>query len=136
VKGSCACGTVRWEATPPSKFVAHCHCDHCRKAHGAAFVTYAGFPDGRFRWTAGEQALTRWSTPTEAERTFCSQCGTTLTYRGPRWPEDVHVAVGTFDEPPDREPAAHVYVDHGVSWFTIADELPQRGGATGMEPKV
>ena len=35
----------------------------------------------------------------------------------------------------DREPGAHVYVDHAASWYRIRDELKQYGGTTGIEPK-
>src|SRR5690606_34943450 len=42
---SCFCGAIRIDAELPSKWVAHCHCTMCRRAHGAAFVTWAGFDD-------------------------------------------------------------------------------------------
>ena len=48
-EGACLCGGVRFELTPPSRFCAHCLCQNCRRAHGAAFVTWAGFPDGQWR---------------------------------------------------------------------------------------
>lgn len=41
-RGRCACGRVRFVARFPSRFNAHCHCESCRRAHGAAFVTWAG----------------------------------------------------------------------------------------------
>ena len=42
-RGSCLCGEVGFVAALPSKWVAHCHCSRCRRAHGAPFVTWAGF---------------------------------------------------------------------------------------------
>ena len=45
--GGCHCGAVRFVARFPSRFVAHCHCASCRRAHGAAFVTWAGFPSAQ-----------------------------------------------------------------------------------------
>ena len=38
--GKCLCGAVRFRMRFPSKWVAHCHCTMCRRAHGAAFVTF------------------------------------------------------------------------------------------------
>ena len=79
--GSCLCGDVHFALTFPSKWVAHCHCSLCRRAHGAAFVTWVGMedthvsiddPHSRLRWYA--------STP-GAERGFCSRCGSTLFFR-------------------------------------------------------
>ena len=46
VHGTCLCGSVRFSASLPSKWVAHCHCTYCRRAHGAPFVTWAGFHAG------------------------------------------------------------------------------------------
>jgi len=42
-RGSCLCGAIGFVAALPSKWVAHCHCSRCRRAHGAPFVTWAGF---------------------------------------------------------------------------------------------
>lgn len=126
VPGRCLCGAVAFECTLPSKWVAHCHCSLCRRAHGAAFVTCAGFEQSRFRCTAGEQQL-RWyrSTP-EAERGFCTHCGSTLFFRSSRWPGEIHVAVANLDAPLDRAPQAHVYWNSHVDWYVPADELPKK----------
>ncbi|HCA63195.1 MAG TPA: GFA family protein, partial [Pseudomonas sp.] len=39
--GSCLCGVVRYRIDAPIDALTHCHCKMCRKAHGAAFATYA-----------------------------------------------------------------------------------------------
>jgi hypothetical protein len=46
--GGCLCGGVRFVATGDWRFCAHCHCAWCRRAHGAAFVTWFGVPSDRF----------------------------------------------------------------------------------------
>lgn len=129
VPGRCLCGAVAFECKLPTKWVAHCHCSLCRRAHGAAFVTWAGFEQSRFRCTAGEQQL-RWyrSTP-EAERGFCTHCGSTLFFRSSRWPGEIHVAVANLDAPLDRAPQAHVYWNSHVDWYVPADELPKKSPA-------
>ncbi len=35
----------------------------------------------------------------------------------------VRVSLGTLDDDPEIEPAAHIYVKSKVSWFEIADSL-------------
>ena len=40
-RGSCLCGAVRYEVSDPFEEMHHCHCSKCRKAHGAAFSTFA-----------------------------------------------------------------------------------------------
>lgn len=48
-KGSCLCGEVRYEIAGDIKYVRHCHCSMCRKAHGAAFGSYAKVPASWYR---------------------------------------------------------------------------------------
>jgi hypothetical protein len=134
LRGSCLCGAVRYELEPPSRFACHCHCENCRRAHGAAFVTWAGFPQAQLSFSLGEAELQHYLTDTQATRSFCRTCGSTLFYRSPRWPEEVHVAVGNLLDPLDRVPAVHVYADRAVEWCPIADALPRFGGASGTEP--
>jgi hypothetical protein len=132
VLGGCYCGDVRFEAELPPKFVAHCHCANCRRAHGAAFVTWIGFLAAQFRVTAG--ALSRFVTDTGATRSFCPRCGTTLLFEGPRWEGEVHVAFANLDEPGELAPDCHAYADRATDWCPILDELPRYGGANGNEP--
>ena len=133
--GACLCRKVTFEVTFPSKFCAHCHCDNCRRAHGAAFVTWVGFASDRFALTSGEERLVRSVTESGATRSFCGGCGSTLLYESPRWDGEVHVARSNIDGKIDRSPSGHCYVDHGAEWWEITDSLPRFGGKTGMEPK-
>ncbi|HEX9795137.1 MAG TPA: GFA family protein [Planctomycetota bacterium] len=134
-QGGCACGVVRFEVALPTKWVANCHCQNCRRAHGAAFVTYAGYPKSAFRWTAGADDLAAWATPTGATRRFCRRCGTTLSYEGPRWADEIHLARATIEGELDKPPGGHAYVDHKAAWFEITDSLPQFGGPEGNRKK-
>ena len=132
--GSCACGAVRFEADPPSKFLAHCWCRNCSRAHGAVFVSWIGFPDDRFRLVAGEQRLRHWHTETDATRSFCGTCGTSLLFRSPRWAGEVHVAAANLDCEPDRPAGAHVYADRAPAWCPVPEGLPRLGGEDGVSP--
>ena len=139
-KGGCYCGLVRFEVELPSLWVAHCHCENCRSAHSAAFVTWAGFRSERFSWIAGEEQLSRFRTDTQATRTFCKTCGTTLLFESPRWEGETHIAYACFDAdvegsiPLDKQPKAHAYADRAVPWCTVDSNLPRFGGADGNEP--
>jgi hypothetical protein len=134
VAGGCLCGNVRYLVTLPARFCAHCHCGNCRRAHGAAFVTYAGFREHQVR-IDGTESLRRFVTDSGSIRSFCRQCGSTLFYEGPRWPGEIHVVVANIEGDIEKRPAAHVFVDHGADWWQINDDLPQFGGETGTEPK-
>jgi hypothetical protein len=135
VEGACLCGVVRFAVSLPSRFCAHCHCPNCRRAHGAAFVTWAGFKGEQVRLLAGVDQLCTYLSDSGATRSFCSQCGSPLFYESPRWPGEVHVALASLSGPIDRQPTAHVYVDDRAPWWHIADTLPQYGGESGMEGK-
>ncbi|MFN7972815.1 MAG: GFA family protein [Acidobacteriota bacterium] len=133
VRGACYCGAVAYEADLPSKFVCHCHCKNCQRAHGAGVVTWTGFKRPQFRLTSGE-TLRRHVTDTGATRSFCGTCGTPLFYESPRWAEDIHIAVATLLDPIDAPPKAHVYADRSPAWCPINDDLPRYGGESGTEP--
>ena len=70
--GSCLCGTVRYEADQLDAPIVHCHCTMCRKAHAAAFNSSAAVDRAHFRWTAGEDKLSRYASSPDKNRWFCS----------------------------------------------------------------
>jgi hypothetical protein len=117
--GSCLCGAIEFGLTFPSKWVAHCHCSLCRRAHGAAFVTWVGMHE-RDVAIADPQSLLRWyaSTP-GAQRGFCARCGSTLFFRSQRWPGELHVTHANLHGPADRAPQAHAYWDTHVAWVAL-----------------
>ena len=124
--GSCFCGAVRFTATLPTKWVAHCHCSMCRRAHGAAFVTWAGFDEKRVAIDDRDSRLTWFASSPPAQRGFCGRCGSTLFFRSERWPGELHIVVANFETPLDRAPQAHVFYDAHVAWFEPNDALPKK----------
>jgi hypothetical protein len=134
VTGQCLCGAVRFAITLPTKWCAHCHCSMCRRAHGAAFVTFCGVPSDRFRVVAGADELIRYRSSETATRSFCGRCGSTLLFEGERWPGEVHVVRANIDGEIDRAPQAHAYFDKRVGWVELGDHLPRLGGPNGNEP--
>ena len=122
-RGRCHCGAVRFVARFPSRFACHCHCESCRRAHGAAFVTWVGFRSEQVRIEGGEHLATHESSPGTARR-FCTRCGTKLFFESARWPGETHVVRAAFDEPPDREPQGHAFFDEHVAWLPPLAETP------------
>jgi len=129
--GSCLCGAVRFAARLPSKWLAHCHCTRCQRAHGAPFVTWAGFEQSQVEvMDAG--ALLRWyDAPEGGSRGFCSCCGSPMLFRSERWAGELHIARALFTEAVDREPQAHVFYDSHVPWVNVADNLPKKEETAG-----
>jgi len=123
--GQCLCGAVKFAVTPPTLFCAHCHCYWCRRAHGAAFVTWVGAAEGQFRLLPGS-AEPRWfQSSGQSRRGFCGNCGTTLFYASTLCPGEIHVARPAFDGAIDREPACHIFYDQRAEWFEAGDVLPK-----------
>jgi len=132
--GGCLCGAVRFEITTPTRWCSHCHCSLCRRAHGAAFVTWFGMPNEQFRFTSGADGVDWYSSTPEARRGFCRICGSTLFFISERWPGETHIALAHMDGPIDREPAAHVFYDSHVPWIELGDGLRKLGGPSGTDP--
>lgn len=123
--GSCPCGAVRFVARFPSRFVAHCHCEACRRAHSAAFVTWAGFPSTQVDVVEGRDVLMVHESSPGTKRMFCGECGTKLFYSSDRWRGETHVALAAFDEPLDRPPGSHAFWDEHVDWLPALASPPE-----------
>lgn len=119
--GTCFCKELRFSVELPSKWVAHCHCTMCRRAHGAAFVTWVGVDEGRVRIDDPHGRLRWYTSSPGAERGFCSHCGSTLFFRSRRWAGELHIVLANFDDPVDRAPQSHAFWDAHVDWVKLAD---------------
>ena len=128
IRGSCMCGAVRFELTPPTDFFSHCHCESCRRAHAAPFVSWTGVLEHRFRWVAGADKLRGYRSSHHATRTFCTVCGTRVSYVSTEWPGKVYVPVATLLDPMDREPESHIHIGEAVPWCVLGDSLPRHQG--------
>jgi hypothetical protein len=123
IKGGCLCGAVRYEIDEPLGETGSCHCSMCRKAHGAAFATFASVKPGSLRWTAGEEALSVYASSEQGRRCFCRHCGSQLgaMEKGElRW-----LALGSVDGDPGVRSGANIFVASKAPWFDIHDGLPQ-----------
>ena len=128
IKGQCLCGAVEFEITPPTKGSAHCHCDYCRRAHGAPLVTWLTLMTDQFRFTAGEETVTWYQSSRQSKRGFCRICGSTMFFRSTQAPGETHVAMANLTDKADREPLFHCFSEQNISWFPINDELTQLRG--------
>ena len=79
-RGSCLCSTVRWSFDGALESMTHCHCEMCRKAHGAPFATYAIGSGEHFRFGQGEDAIAQYESSPGFVRAFCSCCGSVVPY--------------------------------------------------------
>ena len=125
IRGSCLCGEVRFEILGKLSDASHCHCAMCRKAHGAAFGTYAAAKANEFCVVAGGERIKRYQSSPGIVRTFCARCGSTLQGLQESKPDVIDVPLGVLDDDPGVRPALHIFVGSKAPWYEITDRLPQ-----------
>ena len=113
-EGGCYCGEIRYRATAEPRFVSICYCANCRRAAGAQSVAWVTFPLASFTFVKGDPV--RYRTDTGAWRTFCSACGTSLTYENDKRPEEIDITTGSVDDPEAFAPREHIFEDEKLSW--------------------
>lgn len=128
ITGSCLCGAVRFEITSRILSMGNCHCTMCRKQHGTAFSTYCQVEKSGLQIKAGKSHIQRYASSDSAERSFCADCGTKLTFTFHALPDRVWIAAGALDDDPGAIPEYHIFVGSKAPWYEIKDELQQHAG--------
>ncbi|MEK7690000.1 MAG: GFA family protein [Bdellovibrionota bacterium] len=127
VRGQCYCGEVQYEISFPTEFCSHCHCEDCRRSHGAGYVTWTAVPKGQFRLLAGESSLKQYESEPSIRWGFFGRCGTSLLYDSDP-AEKIYMTVANLLGPLDREPDSHVSFEEHASWADVGDHLPRYRG--------
>jgi hypothetical protein len=124
--GHCLCGRVRYRARGQPKFRCYCHCESCRRATGAPVTAYAGYLLENFRFEG--EPPSRYASSPHVTRTFCGHCGTPLTFESAEWPGEIHLLVGSADNPAAGHlaPERHVFENERISWVRFGDGLPRK----------
>ncbi len=120
-EGGCQCGQIRYRITGECSNTTNCHCTQCRMATGAPYGTWSEFPATAVTFTTRPQYF---SSSDSAERGFCPNCGTALTFcylEG----DTVDIATATLDNPDAFPPVDHLWVESKIEWVKIDDGLPQ-----------
>lgn len=125
IRGSCLCGTVRFETDGPMSDPSYCHCGRCRKVSGAAFAANVSVPKEGFRIVSGETSLGTFSTAAGVHRVFAACCGSPLWSRRDSVPGMVRLRMGALDDDPSISPEKHIFVSSKARWYEICDALPQ-----------
>ena len=126
--GSCLCGKVCFQVQAPSLWCAHCHCNLCQRAHGAAFVTWVGAATDRFSLVSGADDVLWYESTPGAQRGFCRDCGSTLFFQSERWPGEMHIVRSNFDCEIDLEPQVHANWDSHAAWMGNTESIPRKKG--------
>jgi hypothetical protein len=121
--GGCFCGFVRYRVTDVPSHQTHCHCGICRRTSAAPFVAWFSVSPAGFQLTDGEPVSFRSSE--HGTRSFCPRCGTPLTFRSSRLPDEIDVTACSLDEPEAFRPKDHTRTSSMLSWVELSDRLPR-----------
>ena len=130
VRGSCLCGGVQFEVTPPFRIAVHCHCSRCRKHSGTFGLTQGRVPKDRFRLLRGEALIRVYKPEGGKVKAFCSECGSSLF--GGDWPDgdEVSIRLGALDDDAAVRADYHSFVGSRATWDVLPDDgLPRFEGA-------
>ena len=127
IRGSCLCGGIRFRFGSVLR-MANCHCSICRKAHGAAFATFAIVPMEHYELLSGEELIASYGSSEQHTRHFCRVCGASLPYQTK--PDSMDVPASLLDDDPGVQPGVNIFATSRAPWFEIADGLPQYEGWT------
>ena len=128
--GGCQCGAVRYrlDAEPAGSNV--CHCRMCQKAGGAPFMAFAGVKLAELVWTRGAPKI--FASSDFAERGFCSDCGTPLTYRATEH-DRIAVTIGSLDHGGDVPPEKQFGTESKLPWTDAISNLPARDFTAALD---
>lgn len=125
IRGGCLCGAVPFEISQPPISTGYCHCRICQKFTGSALSAWTAFPASAVHFRLKEPSY--FASSPIAERGFCPDCGSSLTYRliRPRPTAYLVIFTGSLDKPQDYAPAIHSGLESKVPWLEIVDDLPR-----------
>lgn len=121
--GHCFCGKNKAVMTGEPFWICYDHDDDCRRAIGSPLTIWVGYKAAQVTFTAGEPR--KFSKTRGVTRTFCSTCGTSITYVDEGLPDEIYVNIGFMDHPEQFPPAAHAYWEMKLRFIEINDDLPK-----------
>jgi hypothetical protein len=123
VEGRCLCFSNHFRVAGHCTGMVHCHCQRCRKAHGASVVSWTYLDEATFEWRSrGDIGHFQSSEP--IRRSFCLNCGSTvpdpdLSGSGFGFP------MGNVLSMPRPEPEYHFYTASKAPWTRISPDAEQ-----------
>jgi len=122
VRGSCLCQRIVYEVRQLDSSIGHCSCPSCRKAHSAAFNTFAKVKHKHFQWVRGIELLSSFESSPGKKRHFCSQCGTQLIAQLAN-EDHVILRIGSLDDDPGVAPSYQMWASRQVPWLKYGDNI-------------
>lgn len=122
-RGSCFCGNVLLEARGEPFWINFDHDDDCRKALGSPLAVWIGYRQDQVHFI-GDMPKTFSKTP-GIVRSFCANCGSSISYADEGLPNECWLTVGIMDHPERFPPRVHAFWSTKLPWMNFADDLPR-----------
>lgn len=120
--GRCHCSAVRYQLKARPEQLSLCHCEDCRRSGGGPYQGWMFVKRGGFTLLSGELKTFAYD---GRERSFCSNCGSPITFADLTLPEWVEVALGSCDQAADLRPADYNWMGDHLPWVPLDAALPQ-----------
>lgn len=126
LKGSCACGRIKYTCSAMPDEMSNCHCHTCRKLGGGPFLAFASVPRTSIRWLNSPPDI--WKRSDVAERGFCSNCGSALSMVYYCDMDRYSLTASSIDESREPLPKAceHIFLKEKAPWFVLPEDGAER----------
>jgi hypothetical protein len=121
--GECRCGYLQYTVTEELAPVFNCHCQFCRRIHGASFTTVGYLSAAAFAWLSGTGEASCFVTPVGHHRYFCGRCSSPIYNLAPAIGLAC-VVVGSLSQGAQPAPWAHINTESKDPNFEIPGGLP------------
>jgi hypothetical protein len=127
-RGSCFCGKIEIDAVGEPFWISWDHDDDCRKAIGSPLTIWIGYRSDQVLYVNG--APKSYSKTPGIVRSFCGDCGTSISYEDQGLPSEVYISIGFMNDPARFEPEAHGYWEQRLPFVQMSDSLPREARYT------
>ncbi|SED68194.1 Uncharacterized conserved protein [Rhizobiales bacterium GAS191] len=127
--GGCLCGGVRYHLNGTLNGVTACHCSQCARTTGHYFAsTNCAMEDFALE---SEETLRWYRSSEDAERGFCSRCGSNLFWRKVGG-KVMSITAGTLDRPTGLRMKYHIFCESKSDYYDLTDGLTQYREFSGL----
>jgi hypothetical protein len=124
MNGGCLCGDVRYSASGDPVITSLCHCQHCQKQTGSAFVQVVAVPNENFTVKGTLQTFTiAADSGRNKNNKFCPRCGSIVLIEAEGFPGMTLIMGGTLDDTSWLNPTIELFGDSAQPWLTISHEM-------------
>lgn len=125
--GRCLCGATAYKFDARAvRTPLYCHCESCRRATSAPLTAYFTLPDSAWRWSGA--APGRFASSPGVTRTFCTACGSPMSFATSKRPGETDFHLMTLHDPEALAPAEHAFFTGKPGWLRLCDDLPGQTG--------